>query len=131
MTNTHDGKWSGRAIMGGLFIIVGAILLLEKLDVIYLEEFLGIQSIWSAWPVIFVIIGLGKIIDSPTMKRIGEGSWLIFLGAWLFVSINHVYGLSFRETWPAMVIAFGASILWESFVKNTKVKAGGAHYGKQ
>lgn len=125
MTYTHDRKFSGRAIMGLMFIIIGTLLLLQKLDIIYLEEFLGIRSIWSAWPIIFVVIGLGKIIDSPTMKQIGEGSWLIFLGAWLYVSINHIYDLSFRETWPAVIIAFGINILWESFFRNSKVKAGG------
>lgn len=126
MTYTEDRKFNGRIIMGGLFIVIGTLLLLQKLDVIYLEELLGIRNIWSAWPIVFVIIGIGKIADSPTMKRIGEGVWWIFLGGWLYVSINHIYDLSFRETWPAIIIAFGANILWESFAKNSKVKAGGA-----
>ncbi len=110
--------------MGALFIIIGTALLLQKLDVIYLEELLGIRSIWNAWPIVFVILGLGKLIDSPRLKEIGEGVWWIFLGSWLYVSINHIYGLSFRETWPAIIIAFGTSVLWESFAKNSNVKAG-------
>jgi len=125
MTYTEGRKFSGRIIMGGMFIIIGTVLLLQKLDVIYLEELLGIRSIWSMWPIVFVLIGIGKIIDLPTLKGIGEGVWWIFLGGWLYVSINHVYGLSFGETWPAMVIAVGMNILWESFVKNSRVKTGG------
>jgi len=125
MSYIQERRFGGRAIMGGMFIIIGTLLLLQKLDIIYLEELLGIRSIWSAWPIIFVIIGIGKIIDSPTLKRIGEGVWWIFLGGWLYVSINHIYGLSFSETWPAMVIAVGVNILWESFVKNSNFKAGG------
>jgi len=124
MPYTQERKLSGRIIMGVLFIIIGTALLLQKLDVIYLEELLGIRSIWSAWPIIFVIIGVGKMIDVPTMKEIGEGVWWIFLGGWLYVSINHIYDLSFRETWPAIIIAFGVNVLWESFAKNSKIKAG-------
>ncbi|MDP1675347.1 MAG: DUF5668 domain-containing protein [Bacteroidota bacterium] len=125
MSYTLDRRMSGRVLMGGLFIIIGTLLLLQKLDIIYLEELLGIRSIWSAWPIIFVVIGLGKLVDAPTMKKIGEGIWWIFLGGWLYVSINHIYGLSFRETWPAIIIAFGVNVLWDSFAKNSKVKAGG------
>jgi hypothetical protein len=124
MFYTQERKLSGRIIMGTWFIIIGTVLLLQKLDVIYLEELLGIRSIWSAWPIIFVIIGVGKMIDAPTMKEIGEGVWWIFLGGWLYVSINHIYDLSFRETWPAIIIAFGINVLWESFARNSKVKAG-------
>jgi len=111
--------------MGTLFIFIGTVLLLQKLDIIYLEELLGIRSIWSAWPIVFVLIGIGKIVNSPTLKQVGEGIWWIFLGSWLYVSINHVYGLSFSETWPAMIIAVGINVLWESFVKNSRVKEGG------
>jgi hypothetical protein len=124
MFYTQERNLSGRIIMGALFIIIGTVLLLQKLDVISLEELLGIRSIWNAWPIIFVIIGLGKMIDAPTMKKIGEGVWWIFLGGWLYVSINHIYDLSFRETWPAIIIAFGINVLWESFARNSKVKAG-------
>ena len=125
MTYTDGRKFSGRILMGTLFIFIGTVLLLQKLDIIYLEELLGIRSIWSAWPIVFVLIGIGKIVNSPTLKQVGEGIWWIFLGSWLYVSINHVYGLSFSETWPAMIIAVGINVLWESFVKNSRVKEGG------
>ncbi len=111
--------------MGALFVIIGIVLLLQKLDVIYLEDLLGIRSIWNAWPVVFVILGLGKLIDSPRLKEIGEGVWWIFLGGWLYVSINHIYDLGFRQTWPAIIIAFGVSVLWESYAKNLINKARG------
>lgn len=125
MSYTLDRTTSGRMVIGAMFIIIGTLLLLQKLDVIYLEELLGIRSLWSAWPIIFVVIGLGKIVDAPTMMHIGKGIWLIFLGAWLYVSINHIYGLSFKETWPAIIIAWGVDVLWESFAKNSRMKARG------
>lgn len=125
MSYIQERKLSGRIIMGALFVIIGIVLLLQKLDVIYLEDLLGIRSIWNAWPVVFVILGLGKLIDSPRLKEIGEGVWWIFLGGWLYVSINHIYDLGFRQTWPAIIIAFGVSVLWESYAKNLINKARG------
>ncbi len=129
MSYIHDRGTSGRIMMGGLFIIIGTVLLLQKMDIIYLEEWLGIRSIWNAWPIILVLMGIGKIIEAPTILHIGKGVWWIFLGAWFYVSINHIFGLSFRETWPAVIIAWGSNMLWESFVKNLRAKAGGLQNG--
>ncbi|MFA6456265.1 MAG: DUF5668 domain-containing protein, partial [Bacteroidota bacterium] len=101
------------AVVGSLLILIGAVLLLHQLNIFYLYD-LGIDSVWQLWPFILVVIGIGKLVDAPTVYHIGHGIWWIFLGLWLYVSINHVYGLGFEETWPAMLIAWGVSMMWES-----------------
>ena len=85
------------AVVGTILILFGIVMLLHQLDVIYLHDF-GIRSLWHLWPFILVIIGIGKLVDAPTLYHIGKGMWWIFLGLWLYVSIYHVYGLSFSET---------------------------------
>lgn len=130
MTYLRDRRFTGRMIVGTIFIVFGTLLLLHKLDVVYLEYF-GIDSFWQLWPAIFVFIGLFKLADAPSVFHFGDGAWWIFLGIWLYISINHIYGLSFRETWPAIIIAWGVSVIWESFKKNAKIKAKELHYGKQ
>lgn len=118
------------AVVGTILIIFGIVMLLHQLDVIYLYDF-GIHSIWHLWPFILVIIGIGKLVDAPTLYHIGKGMWWIFLGLWLYVSIYHVYGLSFSETWPAMLIAWGVSMMWESLTKDSRTLYKEDHYGKQ
>jgi hypothetical protein len=118
------------AVIGILLIIFGSVLLLQQFDVIYLYD-LGIHSVWQLWPFIFVVIGIGKLVDAPTLYHIGKGIWLIFLGLWLYVSIYHVYGLSFGETWPAMLIAWGVSMMWDSFTKSSRTMYKEDYYGKQ
>lgn len=117
-------------VIGLILVAAGTILLLQQLNIIYLYD-LGIRSIWQLWPFILVLIGIGKLADAPTLYHIGKGIWLIFLGLWLYVSINHVYGLSFGETWPAVLIVWGVSMMWESLTKNEKKIYKEEYYGKQ
>lgn len=117
-------------VIGSLMIAFGTILLLHQLNIFYIYD-LGIDSIWQLWPMIFVFVGIGKLADAPSVYHMGKGAWLIFVGAWLYVSINHVYGLSFGETWPAVLIVWGISMMWESFTKGQKRIYQENSYGKQ
>lgn len=105
------------AVIGILLVLFGTVMLLQHLDLFYLED-LGIRSVWHLWPLIFVVVGISKFFGITHLQQIGGGVWWIFLGAWLYVSIYHVYDLSFRETWPAMLVAVGVSMLWESYWKH-------------
>ena len=105
----HDEKENNSRISFGiLFIILGVGLLLAKFDII------AIGSIWNYWPAIFVIMGTAKLINAFSLQEIGAGIWWIFFGSWLFVSLNHIWGLSFHTTWPAILVAWGASMIWKS-----------------
>ncbi len=120
MTRTQTQRFNtSDSIVGALLIAFGALLLLHQLEIFYLYD-LGIDSIWQLWPAVFVFIGIGKLADAPSLYHMGKGVWWIFLGVWLYVSINHVVGLSFRETWPAILIAWGIGMLWEALTKETK-----------
>ncbi len=118
------------AVTGSLFIAFGTILLLQHLNIVNWYD-LGLSSIWQLWPFILVFIGIGKLADAPSLYHINKGFWLVFLGLWLYVSINHVFGLSFSETWPAMLIAWGVSLMWDSLTKNSRKFNSGENYGKQ
>lgn len=96
-------------VAGGIFIVLGTLLLLQHLDVIYFG------SLWQFWPFIIIALGLSKIVNAVNPMETGAGVWFIFLGAWLYVSIQHVYGLTFHDTWPAILIAWGISLIWKSY----------------
>ena len=131
MTNIRYRRFSMQdAVVGIMLILFGTVLLLHQLDVFYMVD-LGIRSIWQLWPFILVIIGIGKLADAPTLYHIGHGIWWIFLGVWLYVSINYVFGLSFGETWPAMLIAWGVSMMWESLTRDSRKLYKEEYYGKQ
>lgn len=106
----------GRIGFSLLLIGYGTLLLLHNFEI------LEMQSVWRSWPLIFVAIGLYKLAQAESITQIGPGAWWLFLGSWLHVSFNHVWGLSFRDTWPLIIIAWGVGILWEAYMKQLKRK---------
>ena len=116
MKQSQRFKLGGQVVFSLLLILYGTVLLLHNFDV------LEIQSIWRSWPLIIVAIGIYKLVQAESILNIGSGVWWIFLGCWLHVSFNHVWGLSFRETWPMIIVAWGIGILWEGYRKQLRGK---------
>jgi len=103
----HKG-YGSQAAIGALLILAGAMLLLEN------QGFLDIGPIWRFWPLIVVGFGALKLFRAESRAEQSSGVWIVLIGIWLLVSVLHLWGLGFRDTWPAVFIAFGASILWKS-----------------
>jgi hypothetical protein len=108
----HRHSWySGQLIVGSALMLMGILFLLDNADVI------NIGPVWNLWPLILVAAGAGKFLNAREGKEQIEGAWLAFIGLWLYVSMNHVFGLRFGTSWPLMVIAWGVTILWKSTLK--------------
>jgi tetrahydromethanopterin S-methyltransferase subunit F len=111
---THTYRRSQGAMVAGIILIsIGFVFMLRNFNLLH------IHSVWSHWPLIFVLIGVIKLFAVESKKQFGEAVWWIFIGAWLYVSIRHVFDLSFSDTWPALIIAWGISIIWKSYVRNS------------
>jgi hypothetical protein len=104
---------SSQALFGAVLLGIGILLLLHNTDVVHLG------SIWTYWPFILVAFGVNKLIAPQHHKEIREGAWLVFLGLWLYVSFQHVFGLSFAETWPLVIVAWGVGVIWKSLDRYT------------
>lgn len=102
-------RLSSQVLFSIILMLIGVVLLLNNFDV------LELGPVWQYWPFVLVIIGINKIIQSAGISGVGEGIWLVFLGLWLYVSIYHVWGLGFRDTWPMLIVAWGLSMLWKAF----------------
>ena len=106
---TTKKKTDGNVFVGLLLLALGAFFLLDNLHIVYVGD------IWSFWPFVLVIIGVQKAVSADAPDRAGSGLWLVFLGLWLYVSIEEIWGLGFGETWPALLIAWGIGMIWRSF----------------
>ncbi|MDD8018765.1 MAG: DUF5668 domain-containing protein [Bacteroidota bacterium] len=113
MTAMQPRRFESRFIIGGILVLIGTVLMLHQLNFIYID------SIWKYWPLIFTLVGAVSIANALNAKEFGSGLWWIFFGIWLYVSINHLFGLSFEDTWPALLIAWGASIIWKSYFSHS------------
>lgn len=102
-------------IWGVLLITIGIAYLLQNFTVF------DIGSLWSHWPLLLVVIGIVKLFAPENRKQLGAAVWLIFIGMWLYVSIHHLYGLSFSTTWPLLIIAWGITIISQSFYHQARL----------
>ncbi|QYG08514.1 DUF5668 domain-containing protein [Janthinobacterium sp. PAMC25594] len=97
-------------LWGVLLIAIGAIILLDRLDVIYLHDY---YALWHYWPLILVVFGLNKLLTPVSAKQVLSGLWLIFFAAWWYVSYEELWNMTFYNSWPALLIAWGVGLVLE------------------
>lgn len=102
---------------GIILIAVGAAWLLNNIGVLPLQNF------WSYWPLLIVLYGIIRLFQSDTWEQRGHAFWIVFVGAWLYISIQEIWGLGFRQSWPLLLVAWGISVLWRTFVTQQRMKS--------
>ena len=50
--------------------------------------------------------------------------WLITLGVWLQIARLKLFGLTFRTSWPLLLIALGAGIILRAFIDSLAKRKG-------
>jgi predicted tellurium resistance membrane protein TerC len=95
--------------IGIFLLIVGVALLLENFN------FLNVGPVWRFWPVIIIVIGLGRLLDAQVAGEYQKAFWMLFIGGWLLISELHVFGLHYGNSWPILLIGVGIGMLWKSF----------------
>lgn len=110
MAEQSKSRLGGQLFLGMLLIGIGLLFLADNF------YYLDIGPIWRYWPFILVLIGVQHLFTSRDRDGIGSGVWFIFIGLWLFVSLNHVWGLGFGDSWPFLIIAWGVSTIWKSLL---------------
>lgn len=103
-----------RIVLGLALVALGIMLLLE------FQGFFEFGEIWQYWPLVLVILGFAKFVQASTREDQGTGIWLVLIGAWLLVSLQHYWDLYFRDTWPAVFVAIGLSMLWKALPPMSK-----------
>ncbi|MEK6649670.1 MAG: DUF5668 domain-containing protein [Bacteroidota bacterium] len=110
MANKLKTRFGGQVFLGILLIGLGILFLADNL------YYLDIGPLWRYWPFILVLLGIQKLVNARDRDGIGAGIWPVFIGLWLFVSLNHIWGLDFSDSWPFLIIAWGVSVIWKSLL---------------
>lgn len=122
MSNDTSYEWRKQVVWGLVLIAIGAIFLLDRLN------FLDIHDLWQYWPLVLVFIGLTRMIGSPTPSEFTGGLWLVFIGTWLFVVFNNAFDVSFRNSWPVLLIGGGIVMVVKPLLeKRASQKKGNSH----
>ena len=120
MSGRHRNR--GGLVPGLIMIAVGAAFLLERFD------FLSLHEVWSYWPMILVVIGLGNVLMPEGGRR---SIFLLLIGIWLQITVLGLWGLDFGDSWPLLIIFVGASFIFDSLASSTGYGGGRSRRGAQ
>lgn len=111
MNDIHSYQWRKQILWGLLLVAFGAVLLLQQFDIVDLYD------LWHYWPLILVVIGLNRMIGYPTARDFTSGLWTMFIGLWLFANFEAMFGMTFYNSWPYLIIAWGVTLILRPFIR--------------
>jgi hypothetical protein len=96
-----------RMTAGLIIVALGVALLLDRAGVI---DAFGRSTFW---PFAIICVGLVKLANRPEHGP-RQGGWWVFFGVWLL--LNDMRLLRFRDSWPLVLVALGISMVWNQIV---------------
>jgi predicted membrane protein len=111
MDNKARTYFDMRIVVGLVVVAAGVVLLLESLD-------FGIDvHIWDYWPILVILVGLGKIMKPKAFRQVFWGVVLIGIGALFQLNNLGIIEFWFDDLWPILIILIGFVIIRGSHFK--------------
>lgn len=104
-------QWRRQLMTGLILIGVGALFMLDR------EDVLEIGTLWHYSMLLLVALGLNRMIGAPTGVDFSQGLWHVFTGLWLFAVFENLYGMTFQNSWPALIIGWGITLVLRPLIK--------------
>ena len=98
-------KAGGSLFLGLLLVVFGGLLLADNLDFIEID-FRHLFSLF--WPLLFVVIGVGRVMDG----RVRSGVGFFALGAVVQLALlGWLDEWTIRRWWPAILVVVGLTMV--------------------
>lgn len=107
----HSGISRARVVFGLMVILVGSVLLLDRLD------WGGFHLNVPLWPCVLLLLGLARIGERRASGCRGlspSAAWLIFLAAWGFINEYRLWDFTYGTSWPLVIVGAGAIMVWRA-----------------
>lgn len=98
-------KLRRQVLWGVLLVTLGVAYLLNRDD----PETVG--QLWHYWPFVLIAFGIANMVPPTNGKLFVDGLSQVLFGAWFFISFEGLWGLSFRNSWPLLIIVVGAGMV--------------------
>ncbi len=108
----HQDNPRKRTLWGVALVAVGSAFLLDRLGTVDLSRYLGETTRW--WHFLPLLIAMGGVIEvasAQTARHVVKGLFSLLVGVWLFACLEHLWGLTFANSWPVLLIAIGLQML--------------------
>ena len=99
----------GRVVFGLFVLAFGVLALLDNLNII------GGHVLQAWWPMVFVALGVMRLVQGPSAHAVVFSIGLIALGGAMTASNLGVLQFHARDWWPVLVIFVGASLVVRGF----------------
>jgi len=101
-----------RLLWGIALVALGTVFLLDRVAVLDLTQYLGPQTRWwHGLPVLFALGGAISVVCAQSAWHVLKGLFSIVFGVWVFVCLEQLWNLTFANSWPILLIAFGLRML--------------------
>jgi uncharacterized membrane protein HdeD (DUF308 family) len=110
MHTEESYRWRRQVVWGLVLMLVGTVVLLDRLEHIDAADY------WHFWPLLLVVIGINQTIGYPDPREFENGLWVVFIGLWLFASLENLFGLTLRNSWPLFILAWGVKLVFQPLV---------------
>ena len=92
-----------RSLLNGLLLIgIGTLFLFDRLHIADFGDLIRMY-----WPMIIILFGVSHLLRRDGLWT---GLWMIAVGAWLQVAHLHLFGLTWSNSWPLLLIVLGGGI---------------------
>jgi hypothetical protein len=122
-TRSEQRRNAGRVVLGATLIVVGAALLLGRMEI------LDIEPLWRWYPLILISLGVAKLWQTWGTLAAGSGLWLALTGLWLLGVNFKVLGMTYANSFPALLVAIGASMVVRSVLAGSEPGRGRDPFG--
>jgi hypothetical protein len=104
-------NYPGRHLFGGvLLVVIGGIFLLGNMGLVDPHE------VFQFWPVIFIVMGVSRMIASGDDYGHSGGIFWILLGCFLLSGSVEAFRGIWRNIWPMLLIGLGGFLLSRSMM---------------
>lgn len=122
ITQTPVRPFNGGKVAAGVIVItMGVLMFLDQ------TEALAGYS-WRLLPgLVLIAIGLVNFGESRCgAKRFNpfRDLWLIFNGCWLIVNAVHLFGLTYRTSWPLLIVGAGVLLVMRELFTRPQIDRG-------
>jgi predicted membrane protein len=115
MEDSASFRLTPQLVLGFFIILIGVLFTLDNLDVLEAEEY------FRLWPAGVIAVGLTKLVQSKNTAGRAAGIVFSLVGTLWLLSNLRVLRFSIWDYWPLILVAVGASMVWQAFARNSNV----------